>query len=79
MNRMNIREVRKQLSRLVDAAQRGESTVILRRGHAVARIAPVVPKSKAGLPDLATFRSKIGIRGKAMSKVIAEQRKKARY
>ena len=79
MNKMNIREARKQFSSLVDAAQRGESTVILRRGHAVARIDPVMPESKGELPDLSAFRSKIGIRGKAMSKVVAGQRKKARY
>jgi hypothetical protein len=38
-----------------------------------------VPQAKATLPDLSAFRSKINIRGKAMSQVVTEQRKKARY
>ncbi len=79
MNEVNIREVRKQLSSLVDAAQQGESTVILRRGQPVARIDPVEPPPEATLPDRSAFRARIKIRGKAMSKVVTEQRKKARY
>jgi len=79
MNEVNIREARRRLSSLLDAAQKGESTVITRYGHAVARIDPVEPPPEATLPDRSAFRSRIKIRGKAMSKVVTEQRKKARY
>jgi len=80
MNEVNIREARRRLSSLIDAAQQGESTVIMRYGHAVARIDPVEPPPpEATLPDRSAFRARIKIRGKAMSKVVTEQRKKARY
>ena len=79
MNEVNIREARKRLSSLIDAAQHGESTVIVRRGQPVARIDPAGPPPETTLPDRSAFRSRIKIRGKAMSKVVIEQRKKARH
>jgi len=37
---VNIREARKQLSRLIQAVERGEHVEITRRGHIVAQLAP---------------------------------------
>ena len=76
MNKMNIREARRQFSALVDAAQRGETTVILRNGHPVAQIRQEGPDEKKKLPDLTEFRSGIKVTGKPLSQVIIEQRRK---
>lgn len=79
MRRVNIREARQELSRLVDAAERGESTVITRRGQAVARIDPAETQACAPLPDLSQFRASLAIGGKPLSKTVTDSRKKARY
>jgi len=79
MTEVNIREARRRLSALVDAAQRGESTVILRNGHAVARIDPVEPEAGKKLPSRAALRSRIKASGKPLSQVVIEERRKARY
>jgi len=40
MGAVNLKEARRRLSALVQAAERGESVVITRRGKEVARIVP---------------------------------------
>lgn len=39
----NVLEARNQLSKLIDAAMRGEEVVIAKRGQPVVRLAPVAP------------------------------------
>ena len=41
MKRMPVAEFRRELHKVIEAAERGESTIILRRGKAVAVIGPV--------------------------------------
>jgi antitoxin (DNA-binding transcriptional repressor) of toxin-antitoxin stability system len=53
--------------------------VILRRGRPVARVEPVAGPKRAGLPDLSEFRASIKVKGRPLSKVVAAQRKEARY
>lgn len=79
MNRINIREARRHLSDLVDAAERGESVVITRRGRQVARIDPVGPAKGRILPDLSDFRRSVKVKGKPLSKAVIDRRKEARY
>jgi prevent-host-death family protein len=78
MNHVNMREARNRLSDIVKAAQRGQSTIITRRGKQVARIAPVAHAQKK-LPDLTEFRASIKAKGKPLSQVVIDQRKEARY
>jgi prevent-host-death family protein len=78
MNRVNIREARRRLSDILKDAERGESTVITRRGREVARVNPVGGPA-GGLPDLSEFRASITVKGKHLSKVVASQRRGARY
>jgi len=79
MSEVNIREARRRLSSLVDAAQRGESTVIVRYGRAVAKIEPLEPQTAERLPGLEEFRSQIEAGGKPLSRVVVDERRKARY
>ena len=79
MDKVNIREARRRLSEIVDAAEQGESTVITRRGRQVARVEPVQAGKGRPLPDLSEFRSSIKLKGKALSKVVADRRKAAKY
>jgi len=79
MNRINLKEARRRLSDLVTAAEHGETTLITRRGKQVARIVPVDRKARRGLPDLTAFRASIKVKGKPLSQIVVESRKKARY
>lgn len=79
MGPVNMKEARKRLSDLVRAAERGETTVITRRGKRVARVVPVDEKPQRGVPDLTEFRKSIKLRGKPMSKTVIEMRREERF
>ena len=79
MDSMNMRDARRRLSDIVDAAENGESVTITRHGRSVARIEPVQPPAAGPLPDLTQFRASLTVGGKAVSRIVAEARKQARY
>jgi len=79
MNRLNMREARRRFSQIVDAAQRGRSTVITRRGRQVARVDPIAPAEGKSLPDLTDFRSSIKVKGKPLSATVSDRRREGRY
>ncbi len=79
MNRVNMREARRHLSDIVKAAERGEATVITKRGRQVARIEPVSPPKGRKLPDLSEFRASVKVKGKSLSQIVIDGRKGARY
>lgn len=78
MKAINLKEARRRLSDLVNAAERGESTVITRRGREVARIVPLEDRPRRGLPDLTEFRKSIQLKGKPMSETVIEMRREER-
>jgi prevent-host-death family protein len=75
---VNIKEARQRLSELVDAAERGESIIITRRGKEVARLIPPAPANGAAPPDLSAFRSSIKTSGKGLSRVVIDMRAEER-
>ncbi len=79
MGTVSIREARKHLSELVDAALRGESVTITRRGKKVARLGPVGPKGGRRLPDLTEFRASIQVKGKPLSETVVALRDEERF
>jgi prevent-host-death family protein len=79
MNQVSISEARRRLGAIVDAAARGESTIITRRGRQVACVRPMNPGKRRPLPDLTEFRASIKVKGKPLSKVVTDQRMEARY
>jgi prevent-host-death family protein len=79
MDTVNLKEARNRLGALVEAARRGESVVITRRGRKVARLVPVEDRPDTLLPDFAAVRAGVKVKGKPLSQVVIEQRRKARY
>jgi len=77
---MNIgsKELRKRLSEILDRVARGERIRIVRRGKPAAALRPVDARTR-GLPDLSVFRTGIKTRGKPTSRLVIEERRKARY
>ncbi len=79
MNTINVREARKRLGDLVDAAEGGDTIVITRRGRQVAVLGPVKPRGRRKLPNLAAFRASVKVKGKPLSRVVVAARAGERY
>ncbi|MBI5505542.1 MAG: type II toxin-antitoxin system prevent-host-death family antitoxin [Deltaproteobacteria bacterium] len=79
MGTVSLKQARERLSHLVDAAERGESVVITRRGKNAAKLGPMENAALERLPDLSEFRSTLGVRGKKLSRTVVAQRKAERY
>lgn len=79
MDTVNIREARRRLSKLVDAAERGEAVVITRHGKRVACLKPIEGRPRKALPDLSEFRASMKVTGKPMSRVVIDGRAEARH
>jgi prevent-host-death family protein len=79
MDSINLKEARRRLGDLVRAAEDGETVVITRRGRRVARLVPIERERHGRLPDLTAFRASVKVKGKPLSKVVTESRRKARY
>jgi prevent-host-death family protein len=54
---VNVHEAKTQLSRLLEAASRGEDVVIARNGEPVARLVPIAPARRA--PGAARGRGRL--------------------
>ena len=78
MGPVSLKEARKKLGDLVGAAERGESVVITRRGRRVARLVPVEPEPRRGLPDLTAFRASLKIKGRSLTEELLAQRREER-
>lgn len=78
MNQITVREARQHLSGLINAAERGETIVITRRGREVARLVPAEGKHVT-MPDLESFRGTLKVKGKALSKMVVEARQEERF
>jgi prevent-host-death family protein len=50
VRKKGVADVKREFRRVLDAAERGESTVVLRHGRPVAVIAPVPPPDRPPLP-----------------------------
>ena len=75
---VGTKELRNRLSEILDRVARGERVRIIRRGRPTAELRPLEARAR-GLPDLSGFRSGIRARGKATSRLVIEERRKARY
>lgn len=75
---IGTKALRARLSEILDKVERGERVRIVRRGRPAAELSAVAPAGR-GLPDLADFRASIKVRGGPTSRVIARERRRARY
>ncbi len=65
MNTVNIHNAKTNLSKLVEAAERGEETIIARNGKPVARIVPIAPPLvPAGEKNTPGMRLRGALKGK---------------
>jgi len=78
MDDVNLKEARRRLGQLVDAAERGETVVITRRGRKVARLVPMHERPLRGLPDLTDFRASLKPRGRSLTDELLAQREDER-
>lgn len=78
MKKVQVNEVREKLARYLSEAEQGEEIIITKHSKPIARLLPVESK-KSEFPDLSEFREKINIKGKPMSKEVADMRKEERY
>ncbi len=78
MLEINVKEVRSNLSALLERVERGEEIVITRHGKKIARLISA-NKTRKTLPSLSDFRSGIKIKGKPLSQAVIDSRSGERY
>jgi len=73
MRRITVKEARQQLKEAISRAERGEETLIARRGKPVARLVPAATAPKR-FPDLTRLRKSLGKPGTPSVKLIRQDR-----
>lgn len=79
MKPVSLKEARKRLGNLVEAAERGETVIITRRGRRVARLVADRTEKTTALPDLSELRASITVKGKSLSETVIDMRNEERY
>jgi prevent-host-death family protein len=76
MQEVNIKEARRNISRLLDEVVAGEEVVIIRRGKAIARLLPIAEEECAALhfPPRADLRAKLPLLDVPSAALIRELR-----
>ena len=72
MRTAGIREVRQDLTSLLDDVRKGREVIITDRGRAIARIVPIAQRKP--IPDLSAFRERIGDLGVSLSQAVIDDR-----
>jgi prevent-host-death family protein len=78
MQEINVKEMRSNLSSLLEKVERGEEIIITRHGKKIARLISA-RKSAATLPRLEEFRSTIKVTGEPLSKTVIGARERERH
>jgi len=78
MQQINVKELRSNLSSLLERVERGEEIIITRHGKKIARLISV-RQPAATLPSLDEFRSTIKVTGEPLSKIVIAARKRERH
>lgn len=74
MKSAGVREVRQNLSALLEQVRRGREVVITDRGRPVARIVPPQRESQRPFSSHRRFRTAIRLKGKPLSATVIEER-----
>src|SRR5690349_1595673 len=72
MRTAGIREIRQDLTSVLEDVRKGREVVITDRGRPIARIVPVVERQP--IPDLSAFRERMGDLGFSLSQAIIDDR-----
>ncbi len=77
--RVSVREVRENLSKLLDAVEKGQHVEITRNGKQVARlVGPAVGFTPERIAELRKLAKSVRVKGKPLSQIVIAQRRKAR-
>jgi len=71
--RVNVREVRRRLSEILDRVEAGEEIAITRRGRVVSKMVSATPRDR--LPSLTQARQRLAMSGTPLSRVVIDERK----
>ena len=74
MKRAGIREVRQNLSALLEEVRKGREILITNRGKPVARLVPPPAAKGKPFPDMAAFRRTMPVLDPPLSQTIVEDR-----
>lgn len=74
MRTAGIREVRQNITALLEQVKKGREITITDRGKIVARLVPPAPPLGKPFPDLSAFRKKMPIIDPPVSQAIIEER-----
>lgn len=76
MQKINIREARRSISRLLDEVAGGEEVVIVRRGKPVARLLKIIEPDVEPLrfPDRSALRAKLPPQAQSSAVLLREMR-----
>ncbi len=74
MKEAGIREVRQNLSALLEIVKGGKEIVVTDRGRPVARLVPALPSRAKAFPDLSAFRKKMPRLMPPLSETLGEDR-----
>src|SRR5512132_2259071 len=74
MRTAGLREIRQNLSALLDEVRKGHEIIITDRGRPVAKLVPPDRLRGKGVPNLAAFRRKMPVLAPPLSTTVAEDR-----
>jgi prevent-host-death family protein len=74
MKSAGIREVRQNISALIEDVKKGREILITDRGKPVARLVPPSKGQSRGVPDLSSFRRTMPTLSPSLSETIVEER-----
>ena len=78
MSEINVKEVRSNISSVLDRVEKGEEIIITRRGKRVARVSKI-SEEYSPLKSLKQFRDQIRVKNKSLSETVKENRQRERY
>ncbi len=79
MLEINVEETHDSLLLLLDTVAQDKEIIIKHYGKRIARLISEERKNDLSLPSLADFRASVRIKGKPLSKTLAELRDEERY
>ncbi len=74
MKQVGVREVRQNLSALLEVVKGGREILVTEHGRPVARLVPVEPPGLKAFPDLASFRLRMPKLARPLSEALDEDR-----
>ena len=79
MRTAGIREVRQNITALLEQVKKGREVTITDRGRVVARLVPPAPPLRKPFPDMTEFRRSLKSFTKSVSDAVIEERNESPY